>query len=401
MRTRIALLASLAGLAVSSAAQAQQTFFNYTGPDFGNWNSGANWTPFGIPSVALHVPLIPGGKTVRFGTGAPGAITIDKMQIDHGGQVEILNDYDMTIRTQTDGTGTIGLLSLSGILFMSAVGNGTDLRLSGPGGSYLTVGGTPGCPNLISMSNSVNNQIYGTTGLERFDLQPGSSIEGAGRIGLNFLQIANMGSIIAKGSSGLTIDPSAAGLANLGGLLAADTGDLVLAPAPYNNQGTIRSMTGTVLLTNCDITGGTFESTGAGRIQVNAAGAGTILRGITNNGIIRLPNDADCYLLGGMTNNATIEMLAAGNGTDFYFGDNYILSGTGTIALSNSVNNQFYDVTGGQQGRTLTNAGNTITGSGRLGLNTISIVNQAAGSILATSSSGITIDPGNTFINEG
>ncbi len=402
MNTRALGVVAAAGLAVSAAgAAAQQTFFNYTGADFGNWNAAGNWTPFGIPSVANHVPLIPGGKTVRFGTGGPLQITIDKMQIDHGGQVEILNDYDMTILAQTDGSGTIGLLSLSGILFMSAVGNGTDLRLSGPAGSYLTVGGTPGSPNLISMSNSVNNQIYGFNGAERLDLQAGSTIEGAGRIGLNFLQIDNRGSIIAKGSAGLFIDPNAAGLANLGGLLAADTGGLVLLPGPYDNQGTIRSMDSSVFLQGCDITGGTFESTGAGRIQVNTAGASTIVRGVTNNGIMRLPNDTDCYLLGGMTNNGSIEMQAAGNGTDFYFGDNFVFSGGGTIALSNSVNNQFYDITASQQGRTITNAGNTITGSGRIGLNTISITNQAAGSIVAVGSAGLTIDPGNTFINEG
>ncbi|MFN0011875.1 MAG: hypothetical protein ACKVS8_09560, partial [Phycisphaerales bacterium] len=402
MRTRIALLASLAGLAVSSAAQAQpQTFFFYTGTDFGNWNSALNWTPFGIPSVAGHVPLIPGGKTVRFGTGAPGAITIDKMQIDHGGQVEILNDYDMTIRTQTDGVGTLGLLSLSGILFMSAVNNSTDLILSGPGGSYLTVGGMPGCPNLISMSNSVNNRIYGASGLERLDLQTGSTIAGAGQVGVNILQINNAGVISAVGGAGLTIDPSAAGLVN-SGFLIADTGNLTLFFGPYTNTlGIIRSMSASVLLTGCDITGGVFESTGAGRIQLNTTGASTIVRGITNNGIIRLPNDADCYLLGGMTNNGTIEMLANNNSTDLYFGDNFTYSGSGTIALSNSVNNRMFDVTSANQGRTLTNAGNTITGSGQIGLNTINIVNQAAGSILATGANGLVIDPATTFVNEG
>ncbi len=118
--------AHMTGRCKALVAAAWQTFFSYSGPDFGNWNAAGHWTPIGVPDVAGDVPLIPGGKTVRFGTAAPQQITIDKMQIDHGGQVEMLNDYDLTLRTQTDGMGTTGILSLAGILFMSSAGNATD-----------------------------------------------------------------------------------------------------------------------------------------------------------------------------------------------------------------------------------------------------------------------------------
>ena len=396
------VLVAAAGLALSvSGAAGQQTFFNYTGPDFGNWNAAGNWTPFGVPSVAGHVPLIPGGKTVRFGTGAPQQITIDKMQIDHGGQVEMLNDYDLTIRTQTDGTGTLGLLSLAGIMYLSSAGNATDLRLSGPNGSYLVIGGMPGCPNLITMSNNIQNRIYGANGVERLDLQAGSTIDGAGQIGLNSMQIRNMGVIAAKGSAGLTIDPNGSGLANLGGSLIANTGNLELAGGSYDNQGTIRSVSGSVILSGCDITGGVFESTGAGVIQGNTTGASTIIRSVTNNGVIRLPNDIDLYVLGGLVNNGTFQMNSAGNATDVYVGDNLTISGSGVWQLTNNAQNRIYDVTGAYQGRVLTNVNNTIQGAGQIGLNTIDIVNQPGGTIRGTNPAGIAIDPAVSFLNQG
>ncbi|MFN0011321.1 MAG: hypothetical protein ACKVS8_06720, partial [Phycisphaerales bacterium] len=225
---------------------------------------------------------------------------------------------------------------------------------------------------------------------------------GSGRLGLNTISIVNQaaGSILATSSSGITIDPGNTFI-NEGTLRAESGSFLNLVTGSYTfTAAAVAGTGGVVFFTNGTYTG-TIDSEGTGVCRLNAAGAGTVFNTLTNLGVLDFPNDTDATFSGTLSNQGLIDMRAAGNGTDFYLSTNLLLTGGGTIALSNSVNNQIYDVTGGQQGRTLTNVNNTITGSGRLGLNTISIVNQAAGSILATSSSGITIDPGNTFINEG
>jgi len=396
-------LAALAGLAISNAALAQQTFFNHGGPDFGDWNVFNNWTPNGIPgSAAMHVALVPGGRTVRLGLSAPAQRTIDKIQIDMGGQVELLNDADLTIRTQTDGLGITGLLNVPGILFLSSVGNSTDLIFSGPANSFVTFGGgVPGGAALIQMSNNIQNRIYGTSAVERLDIQPGAVIAGSGQVGLNQLQINNAGTIRATSSTGITIDPNGAGLVNTGTLLA-NGGVLTLVPSVYNNAGgTIQALASDVVLFNCDITGGQLVGSLPGVIRAGVAGAGTVIRDVTLNGTMRMPNDADVIIANTLANNGSLEMQSLGNATDIYLGTNLLLTGGGSIIMGNNIENRIVDVTGGQGGRTLTNQGNTIRGAGQIGLNTISIVNQPGGSIIAEGSIGLQFDPGNNFTNQG
>ena len=405
MRTQLCpyALAALAGLAISNAALAQQTFFNYVGPNFGDWNVFNNWTPNGIPgSAAMHVALVPGGRTVRLGLSAPAQRTIDKIQIDMGGQVELLNDADLTIRTQTDGLGITGLLNVPGILFLSSVGNSTDLIFSGPANSFVTFGGgVPGGAALIQMSNNIQNRIYGTSAVERLDIQPGAVIAGSGQVGLNQLQINNAGTIRATSSTGITIDPNGAGLVNTGTLLA-NGGVLTLVPSVYNNAGgTIQALASDVVLFNCDITGGQLVGSLPGVIRAGVAGAGTVIRDVTLNGTMRMPNDADVIIANTLANNGSLEMQSLGNATDIYLGTSLLLTGGGSIIMGNNIENRILDVTGGQGGRTLTNQGNTIRGAGQIGLNTISIVNQPGGSIIAEGSAGLQFDPGNNFTNQG
>ena len=405
MRTQLCpyALAALAGLAISNAALAQQTFFNYVGPNFVDWNVFNNWTPNGIPgSAAMHVALVPGGRTVRLGLSAPAQRTIDKIQIDMGGQVELLNDADLTIRTQTDGLGITGLLNVPGILFLSSVGNSTDLIFSGPANSFVTFGGgVPGGAALIQMSNNIQNRIYGTSAVERLDIQPGAVIAGSGQVGLNQLQINNAGTIRATSSTGITIDPNGAGLVNTGTLLA-NGGVLTLVPSVYNNAGgTIQALASDVVLFNCDITGGQLVGSLPGVIRAGVAGAGTVIRDVTLNGTMRMPNDADVIIANTLANNGSLEMQSLGNATDIYLGTSLLLTGGGSIIMGNNIENRILDVTGGQGGRTLTNQGNTIRGAGQIGLNTISIVNQPGGSIIAEGSAGLQFDPGNNFTNQG
>ncbi|MFN0010404.1 MAG: hypothetical protein ACKVS8_02040, partial [Phycisphaerales bacterium] len=77
------------------------------------------------------------------------------------------------------------------------------------------------------------------------------------------------------------------------------------------------------------------------------------------------------------------------------------LTGGGTLAFTNSINNRIFDVTQANQGRTLTNVNNTITGSGQMGLNTINIINGPFGTIDASSSTGLFFDAATSVNNQG
>jgi len=398
---RIAALLGVCGAA--SVALAGQTFYTFIGSPDSDWNSALNWTPTGIPGSGLaDVALIPAGSQARFGTVGPIGRTIDKIQIDATAQLEIRNDFDLSIRGQTDGLGTTGLLSIPGTLLMSSVGNATDLIIAGSGTYAVFGGGSPTTPALIQMSNSTQNRIYGGGGNERLDIQPAATIRGAGQIGLNALSIVNEGTIEAQGSNGITIDPNGSGLVNTG-VLRAGNGPLTLLNGTFNNSdGEIIANESDVILVGADVSGGVLNTTGnGGSVRAGSVGGGAILHDLTNLGVFRSPNDLDMSAFGTIVNNGQMLMQSVGNATDIYLSSNLTFSGSGSVLMSNSQQNRIYDASG-PRGNQLTNGGtHTISGSGQIGVNSINIVNQAGASILATSSSGLVLDPSESVTNLG
>ncbi len=399
-RSMARLASALALCAGGAVAVAQQVVYTYTGPVNGDWNIAANWNPMSVPGAGpSDVAIIPPGSRARYFLSGANNRTIDKLEV--GGQLEMNNDHDLYIRGQTDGLGATGLLTIPGTLFMSSAGNVTDLGIAG--GTFATFGGgTPSTPALIEMSNSPQNRILGTVGNERLDIQPAATIRGAGQIGLNLISIVNEGTIEARGSAGLALDPNGAGLTNTG-VLRAETGTLTLFTAPYNNtNGQIIANEADVVLLNGEVFGGTLETTGGvGIVRAGTTGVSTVLHDLTNQGIFRLPNDLDLTAYGAIVNNGTIEFRSGGNITDMYVGAPLTLSGSGSVDMSNTAQNRVLDAAG-NRGFVLTNSGtHTIIGSGQIGLNSIDIVNQAGASILARGTAGLTIDPASTMTNLG
>ena len=77
----------------------------------------------------------------------------------------------------------------------------------------------------------------------------------------------------------------------------------------------------------------------------------------------------------GMINNAgVITLNSAGSFTDLRIGGDVSLTGGGTVTLSNFTTNRIDQASGGS---ILTNVDNTIQGSGQIGVNGLSLVNQA------------------------
>ena len=90
-----------------------------------------------------------------------------------------------------------------------------------------------------------------------------------------------------------------------------------------------------------------------------------------------------------VTNNGQMNLTSTASLTDLIIAGSTSISGTGTLQLSNNVNNRIY-ATGNQ---TLTiGSGQTIQGSGQIGVNQTTIVNN--GVIDANASAGMTINPG-------
>ena len=114
---------------------------------------------------------------------------------------------------------------------------------------------------------------------------------------------------------------------------------------------------------------------------------------ISNLNTLTLATSAD------LSNAGTLSLSSAGNNTDLVMGANISLSGGGTVTMSNQAANR---ILGSVSTNRLTNVDNTIQGSGQIGVNLMTLTNQAGGVIEATQSNTLTIDPSASgAINQG
>ncbi len=111
---------------------------------------------------------------------------------------------------------------------------------------------------------------------------------------------------------------------------------------------------------------------------------------------LNIQDNRSLFIVNGTINNAgLLSLTSAGNNTDLILNIATLLTGGGTLSLSNRTVNRIYGA------GTLT-SNNVITGAGQLGINTLSFVNS--GTITASLSNGLTIDPvdgPSGFINNG
>jgi hypothetical protein len=268
---------------------------------------------------------------------------------------------------------------------LDSQGNLTDLVCSG--GATLSGSGS------ILMSDNVNNRIY--TDNTVCTHASGHTIRGAGQLLVNTGGMQNAGTIIADQPSGLTIDPNALNFTNTGTLRAASGGTLTLLNGTFlNAKGLIEAQDmSTVAVSGATLMDGTMTTGGSGTISVVG---GSIFTNVTNTGAVQQPNSQAIVITGMLTNNGTWSMNSVGNLTDFDCIGGATLGGSGSLAMSNSVNNRILtDNTVCKHA-----AGHTIRGAGQLLVNTGGM--QNAGTIIADQSTSLTIDPnGNGFTNQG
>ena len=247
----------------------------------------------------------------------------------------------------------------------------------------------------VTLSNTMANRIYSTTGIQRLT-NSDNTIAGAGQIGDHSMALTNNGTIVANlnSSNRLTIDPSpSSGVINNGTLRATNGGFLRLQNGSFtNSSGTVNAQNSSeVELTGATVIGGALTTAGTG--VVRNIGTAT-LNNLTNSGAFAANNNTNTNLVGTINNAGNIALNSAGNNTNLIIQGDVTLGGGGTVTLTNTTANRIYGATNTDR---LTN-NNTISGAGSIGVNFMSLTNN--GTILANSSQPLILDPGPSgFIN--
>ncbi len=254
---------------------------------------------------------------------------------------------------------------------------GSDTRLEG-GGEVVMSG-------VSFFAGQTSNGAYRLTNVD-------NTIHGEGRLGGGSpsgegpqMAITNQHLIIADQGSPLLIAPSPApddaqaSVVNSGILRATGGATMELHHGSYNNTGgTIAARDGSVveLYNDVTITGGTLQTSGSGAIRSadpsNSTLADPILKDLTTNGLLEVPDGMLFHLLGSITNTGTITVGASGG--VLRIGNDVTLDGSGTVELANHPNSTIQNHYG--SANRLTNVDNTIRGSGQIGYTDLALTNS-------------------------
>ena len=351
-------------------------------------------------------------------------ITLDGLVIFGGVQLNTMiipNSRILTIEGGNRGKVPTGFIDINDLLVLQATNNFTELKVvAGPSGSTLIID-SPVSPGEIRMSNNTGNRIYGATGTETIIFGADLTVRGSGDIGANLTTLINQGTIVADQSILLQIDPSpGGGMTNSGLMVARDGGLLLLRPGVYDNAlGEIRAEDGSTVRfdSGAQITGGLMVAQSGGlfefnggtllgpTVRIDVGGLGefpflttSTIENLTNHGVINQINAATLHTAGQFNNTGTYFMNSINNLTDLILDSDTVLDGGGVINMSQNGGNRIYGATGTE---TFTNVDNTIRGSGDIGANLTTIINQ--GTIVADQSILLQIDPspGGGMTNSG
>ena len=348
------------------------------------------------------------GSTLNFGGGlyenAAGGI----IQALAGSVVNLGSDARILGGTlSSTGTGVINAQGVSQYLTAVTLAAGSNLAVVNDNlylNTTLTNNGTVTVSNNGSLINETGTLTFGGTGTIVLDNSVGvariyggsivfganQTIHGSGQLGINQTVITN-NNLFATDTAGGNIDIDvtggsggvgagngvgtnlASGLLNNGTIRASNGSTLNFGGGLYENAagGIIQALAGSTVNLGSDarILGGTLSSTGTG--VINAQGVSQYLSSVTlaAGSNLAVVND-NLYLNAVLTNNGTITL--SNNASIIGETAAVTINGSGTIVLDDGVgvariyNNAF-----------TFGAGQTIRGSGQLGLNQTVITNNA------------------------
>ncbi|MBA3811045.1 MAG: hypothetical protein H0X27_05255 [Caulobacteraceae bacterium] len=316
--------------------------------------------------------------TVNKGTGA-GA---------NAGTIKIRSESALAFEGGTiNNTGLISLEAKTGVAVFNAKG---DVTLQG--GGAVVMG-----DNLL---NVIEDGFSGTTGtLTNVD----NTISGAGAIGIGpssggTLTVINgaAGVIEATGANNaLLVSTPGVTMVNDGLLLATGAAGLTIAGTVVDGSGggEIRAGKGSIVrLSDADIVGGTLATNGTGTILVSGQSAfDGQASAIHNQAKVSIADGAVLGVRGAIDNSGTISLRGDNAGSSIGLAGDLTLTGGGVVSLGDYDLNS---ISGHAATDTLTNVDNTITGDGVLGMGQLTLVNQAAGTILETGTRELIINTG-------
>ncbi len=313
-----------------------------------------------------------------------------------------------------DGSTGAGAVTLNGTYLsdlgsvttlLGTINNNNNIQLNGGSGhnSELLMG-TTGVNVTLQGGGTVNLSTATGGGFAFIEQSTGgvtltnvnNIIQGEGIIGNNGLTLVNQATIDANssGAAGITTPLLLDGLTavtNTGLLEATNKGVLQLDGITVNNAGaniTASGANATVqLFGSATIEGGTLNNNGGTLGTPSGFVAtldGTTQGPLTINGTYLSDLNTDTHLLGTINNNNNFQ-LNGGSGTNsFLFIDNNVtLQGGGTVTMSTAGGGGDAWIVQNTGGLTLTNVNNTIQGSGIIGDNGLTLLNQAGGIVIA------------------
>ena len=360
------------------------------------------------------------GGTVEVQAGAAGGIDGTAQTVTLAGRTVVDRAAVLTIKGAIANTGA---MSLDG-----SFGAGQQAMLAVSGTATLSGSGTVVLDSADSPYADRAGVIKGASTADVLD-NTDNTISGYGYVGLGKLSLINEAAGVVDATSlALTLDTGASSIVNHGLLEATVAGTLVVASTVGNSGTLLAGATGTVVLDQAVtgnggsvqvastgrlvFAGGRLGGTGAvasavgGTVEVQAGAAGGIdgtAQTVTLAGRTVVDRAAVLTIKGAIANTGAMSLdgsFGAGQQAMLAVSGTATLSGSGTVVLD-SADSPYADragvIKGASTADVLDNTDNTISGYGYVGLGKLSLINEAAGVVDATSLA-LTLDTGASSI---
>jgi hypothetical protein len=350
-----------------------------------------------LVATGAHVRLanadVIGGTLQSVGTGSvqvDAASTVDGSTdaVTIKGSLDVLDHSTLSLEGTID---NLGRITVDDAGTFTELKMAADTVLSGGGKVVLT----------DSDTNIVTGVSFTATTLTNVD----NTISGAGQLGAGDLKFVNQsgGVVNANGTHALVINSGGMSEGvdadvNDGLIEATGTGGLGILLTSMDDSGGGKLVAGngsSILVSDSDIIGGTLNTAGTGVIAIQGL---TSIDGrhfaVTNQGHINILDGSVLQMLGALKNTGQITLSGVDHPATF-LAVQAVLSGGGTINLGNSSENVIEGTTTAEM---LKNIDNTIAGAGHLGGGQMILINQTAGVIDGTFSTGLDIDTGSNVI---
>jgi len=295
------------------------------------------------------------------------------------------NPLAITIRNTS--LGLAGNVTNTGTLNLTAEGAATTLFASG----VATIDGG----GRIVMSNTQQNVIGGGT-FTNVD----NTITGAGRITASAFVNGPGGTIAATLPAGIFIGLNGSSFIN-NGQLRAEAGSSIRLEGSGVFQFNAPAIAGdgAAILLGVGTISGSIGSEGSGEIRPIGVSNNCQLANLTNLGTLTIPSGYSVATRGSIVNEGIIAMNGASQASSIIVRDNTMLTGEGTLTMSNSRSNIIRAAVSSQD--ITFDIGQTIEGAGQIGFNSFALRISPGGSVSSTLSEGIELDAFFTLENNG